>query len=533
MPTFTYKKKNKLTNLNRGEILVSVLVFAAIAVTILTGLVNWGATLLAEIRMVSAKEQAFQIAEAGIDYYRWHLAQYPTDYQDGTGKVGPYNHNFYDKNNNLIGGYSLAITPPPLGSTKVVITSTGTTTANKSVKRIVQAMLAEPSWAQFAVVSNDYMRFGAGTMVNGPVTSNKGIHFDGIANNVISSAVATYTDPDYASGLSCTNVSYGVHTCVPNLNLGYPNGDPSPTSNTTVPIRLDVFAGRQFPIPATDFVGLTLNLTTLLNLSTDNGQTPCGGNSYRCMNSSGVSGYYIQFKSHPGNGFSYDTYDLYKVNSLVSTNSSPISISSNCVYSGQTDWGTWSINSKTLVKSNIPIPSNGVIFIEDNLWVDGSINGSRMTIAAGFGANGLVPSITINNNLLYTNNDGSDTIGLIAQNNINVGLLSLDNLTIDAALMAENGRVGRYYYSSSCNVTDPNYPGSSSNQYYYNRSLLTLSGMIATNQRYGFAYIDSNGNTTGYITRNLSYDVNLFYSPPPNFPLASTQYQMASWKQIQ
>ena len=91
---------------NKGDILVSVLVFAAVAVTVLTGLVNWGATLLVGIRTTAAKEQAFQIAEAGIDYYRWHLAQYPTDYQDGTATSGPYYHNFYDKNNNLIGGYS-------------------------------------------------------------------------------------------------------------------------------------------------------------------------------------------------------------------------------------------------------------------------------------------------------------------------------------------------------------------------------------------------------------------------------------------
>ena len=78
------------TNFNKGDILVSVLVFAAIAVTILTGLTNWGASLLVGIRTTAAKEQAFQIAEAGINYYQWHLARYPTDYTDGTTTPGPY-----------------------------------------------------------------------------------------------------------------------------------------------------------------------------------------------------------------------------------------------------------------------------------------------------------------------------------------------------------------------------------------------------------------------------------------------------------
>jgi len=122
--------------------------------------------------------------------------------------------------------------------------------------------------------------------------------------------------------------------------------------------------------------------------------------------------------------------------------------------------------------------------------------------------------------LTYTNFNGQDVIGLISQGNINVGFQSLDTLTIDAALVAQNGRVGRYYYSSSCtSPADSNYPGSSANRYYYNRTTLNLLGMIATNQRYGFAYSDN----TGYINRNISYDGNLLYGPPPSFPLASSQ----------
>jgi hypothetical protein len=521
---------------NKGDILVSVLVFAAVAVTVLTGLVNWGAALLVGIRTTAAKEQAFQIAEAGIDYYRWHLAQYPTDYQDDTTTPGPYNHNFYDKNNNLIGGYSLAITAPPLGSTKVVITSTGTTTANKNVKRIVQAILAEPSWAQFAVVSNDYMRFGAGTMVNGPVTSNKGIHFDGIANNVISSAMATYTDPDYIYGLSCTNVSYGVHTCVS-------PADPSPpypaVTNTAV-----FAAGRQYPVPATDFNGLQVNLQTLYNSTLSNGV--CSHTSTAsCWLSSGAQGYHIVFQVNNG----VTTYNMYKVNTQQST---PSSCGTDATAQGQmntngqqntgTNWGTWSINglvgsnqtgaSESLVAgSPFSIPTNGIIFVADNLWVDGTISNARLTIASaniGTSNPNSYTNIIVNTNLKYTNTNGNDVLGLIAQGNVNVGMVSDDSFEIDGALMAENGRVGRFYYNSSCSITT----GSGHNQqttYYSERTSLTLLGMIATAIRYGFAYTDG----TGYDTRNITYDANLLYSPPPNFPLASTQYQMASWKQVQ
>ncbi len=53
--------------------------------------------------------------------------------------------------------------------------------------------------------------------------------------------------------------------------------------------------------------------------------------------------------------------------------------------------------------------------------------------------------------------------------------------------------------------------------------------MIVTNQRYGFAYT---GETdTGYQIRQLNYDGNLLYGPPPSFPLTSDQYTIISWEE--
>ena len=104
----------------------------------------------------------------------------------------------------------------------------------------------------------------------------------------------------------------------------------------------------------------------------------------------------------------------------------------------------------------------------------------------------------------------------IYQNNINVGLQSEDDLRIDAALIAQKGRVGRFFYSHDCSAT------------YYKRQTLTLYGMIATYLRYGFAFTDG----TGYQIRNLNYDANLLYAPPPSFPLTSDQYVTLSWEEI-
>ena len=175
----------------------------------------------------------------------------------------------------------------------------------------------------------------------------------------------------------------------------------------------------------------------------------------------------------PATVYGYDlalattSYTVYKVTALTAA-------PNNCTNAlTQTGWGMWSIQSETQYATGT-IPQNGNMFFEDNLWVRGTVNGVRVTIASGrFPDNASTySSITVNNSLNYTNFNGSDTIALIAQNNINVGYASDNNLTIDAALIAQNGWIGRYYYSSSC--------GSS-----YERNELSTLGIMGTQSPVG------------------------------------------------
>lgn len=468
-----------------GQTLVQVLVFSAIAVLLMTALISWAGTNVRLSKQSFYREEAFQIAEAGIEYYRWHLAHAPSDFQDGTGIAGPYYHDFLDKNGVKIGSFALDIVPPPIGSTIVTIRSTGSTTQYANVYRKIEAKLAIPSLAKFAVVANADIRFGVGTEVFGPIHSNGGIRFDGLAHNIVSSSRTTYDDPDH-SGAD----EYAVHTHV---------SPTDPLPNATLPARPDVFqAGRQLSVPAFDFSGLTSDLA---NIKT---QAQASG---RYFASSGGQGYRVVLKTN-------DTFDLYRVNSLYSA-------PSGCSNSqNQSGWGTWSIgtggSAQTLI-GNYSFPTNGLIFLEDHVWVEGQIETARLTIASGRFPDNVSTrtSVTFNSDILYTHYDGQDTIALIAQNNINAGLQSANVLRIDAALVAQNGRAGRYYYGSSC--------GSG-----YDRSSLTLYGMIASNLRYGFAYTDG----TGYDVRNIIYDANLLYGPPPSFPLTSDQYSVISWQEI-
>lgn len=474
--------------MKKGSAILQTLFLSFVSLIIIVGFSSWAGYNIKISRDSLEREQALQIAEAGIDYYRWHLAHAQKDYQDGTTSTGPYIHDFFDKSGKKIGSFSLTITPPPLGSSLVVVQSKGQLDYS-STTRTIRGKFLIPSLAKYAVVTNDNIRFGEGTEVFGEIHSNGGIRFDGLAHNIISSAKYKYDDPDHAGA-----EEYGVHTHI------YPT-DPLPTS--TLPTRTDIFEiGRKIETPRVDFAGLTTDLNAIKQKADAD---------KRYFSASGAMGYHAVLKTN-------DTFDLYKVTSV---SNSPSKHCNNTL--DQDGWGIWSISKEDWI-NNYSFPTSGVMFFEDNLWIDGQINTARLTIGVAKFYDSLppLPSIIINENLKYTNYDGRDVIGLIAQNNINIGWKSADILRVDAALVAQNGRVGRYYYSPANFFFSKCEP-------YEKRKEITLYGMIATYQRYGFAYTDG----TGYEQRNIIYDANLLYNPPPDFPLAGDKYDLVSWEEIE
>ena len=486
----------------KGFLLISVLVFSAISLLVVVAFVSWGQASSQLTRRVLHREQSLEIAEAGIEYTRWFLAHYQTDFQLGTGQPGPYTYDFKDKNGAVIGTYTITITPPPVGSTVVTVKSKGVVVTEPIADRTVRVKLAIPSLAKYSVLGNSDFRFGEGTVVYGPIHVNGGIRFDGLAHNKVTSAKTSYDDADHSGGNE-----FGVHTHVNSSGSGGSDSSfrPQEAPPSAVNTRSDVFkAGREFPVPAVDFSGIINDLAII--------KTEAQSDGYYFA-PSGSLGYQIILKTD-------DTFDLYRVTALVAP-------PSNCTnINNEAGWGTWSINTASgrVFIGNYTLPTNGLIFVEDDAWVEGKINTARITIAAARFPDSSTTrkNITINNDLTYTNYDGQDVIALMAQNNINVGLISEDDLQIDAALVAQAGRAGRYYYRPA---------GSSQNRCAptHVRSTLRLYGTIASNQRYGFAYSDG----TGYATRIITYDTNLLYSPPPKFPLASDKYQIILWEELE
>ncbi len=500
------RKKTK-----QGSALAYALVIMMAVSVILVSILTFISTQIKNAQYSVAREQAFQVAAQGIQFYKWYLAHetdgrtvaqvnvfWTTEHPYGVDS--DYIATVADPSGGDMGTYRIKVVPPSVGSTIVTVESTGEMSRFPGHTRTIKVRFRRPSWSEYTVIANDNMRFGQGTEVYGKVESNLGIRFDGTAHNIVSSSLASYSDPDHAGGSE-----FGVHTHV-NVPPATGTNDtfrPLEASPNTMQTRSDVFtAGRQLSVPSVDFNGI---VSVLGDMKT---QSQATGKYFAPITSS--PGRQITLKTN--NTFdtcAVNSYSVYEPKTFAGTNG----ISATSGYLKNSGIGTCLACSGQCLQ-NFPIPQNGVIFVEGNVWLSGQVNGRKVSIVAANLLGGSSSySVFIPHNLLYTNYDGSDIIGVIAQQDVEIPRDSDTTLRIDGALVAQTGRVGRSYYTVGA--------------YHDSKSSITVFGGIATNTRYGFAFVDG----TGYANRNLYYDNNLLYYPPPYFP-TGTQYQVDLWEEL-
>lgn len=419
------------------------------------------------LRSTVDKEEALQIAEAGINYYQWRLAHFPGDYTDGTGGAGPYIHDYKDYDTQVnVGKFSLSITPPATGSTIVKIQSTGWTDRNPNIKRTITARYGIPSLTRYAFLSNDVIWIGDTENVGGQLQSNNGVRFDGVGNAPIQSAKSTYTCPR-TQGSPCPALKNGVWGSASQAVQNF----------------------WQFPVPSVDFSTLTSDLASMKSAA----QT---GGIY--LPPSNKNGYSLIFNS---NG----TVSVYKITRIYS-NPTGYDVNGKARNEG-TDYRSRDIQFTRA------IPSNGTIFVEDNTWVEGTIKGRAMVAAAKLPYNpSTAPTIYIPQNIIYSSKDGSDVLGLLAQKDVVITYRAPTNLEIDAAMIAQNGSAQFFYYYGNI------------------KNSITVYGAIMTFGIWTWSWVNySNRIVSGYINTYNNYDGNLLYGPPPGFPLSTSGYQILSW----
>jgi len=458
-----------INNHSKGAIITLVLVFGSIFLLLLSGLL--GFILLQHRQSIQkvAWNEALNIAEAGINYARWHLAHAPSDFAF----AGTYP---YPNEANKIGEYQLDITPPSGCDSAVKIKSTGWTTKFPNTKRKVQVKYTKPSLAKYAFLTNSNVWFGEDEELKGPFHSNGGIRMDGEQNSLATSAKETYLCGS-EHGCSPPQTKPGI--------WGEGDGDEKGL--------------WEFPVSNVDFASITQDLAILKTAA----QT--AGGIY--LGASGFYGYHLKFLS---NG----TINVYKVKGLK-----------------QKVWGydgeNWvyesnDISTEQFYQNYALSAACAPIFVEDNLWVDGDVKGRATVVAARLpDIPGKNAKMIISGNINYV---GSNSVlGLIGQKDILIPLYSPNNLEIKAGLLAQKGHVFRYYY--------PNWWWEPYRTYAI-RSYIETYGSIITNTILTFTWVDAKGNVvSGYRETEMSYNPDLTYSPPPYFPV-SGEYEIVGWEEM-
>lgn len=438
-----------------------------------------------------ARHTALHMAEAGINYYRWHLAHAQNDFMDGTGSdpggggapYGPYTHTFDSPSNTMTGTYVLEITPPPAGSTIVKIRSTGWINSNPNIKRTIEVRYGIPSLAKYSFLTNSDTWFGPSDNLVGEMHSNGGVRMDGANDALLTSARQTYTCP---STQNCNTQATCEAPCTWNVS-----------TKCTCPGVWGEGAGSSlwtYPVTTVDFNSITADLDTLKTMAQNGGTYLSVGGSNK--------GYHITFKS---NGH----FDARLISAL-----------NNGIKQQNDTWSGW-VNTAESIKTegaavDYAIPANGIIFIEDgDAYVEGTVNGRVTLVAATLPAQvNKYRSIIINSNIQYAARDGSHILGLIAQKDVKVPKHAPTDLTIDGFLLAQYGRVFRNQYDPAAT-----------------RSKIEIYGGILTNQTWTWSWADGAGVIfDGYASSTSIYDPLATFSPPPSFP-TSGEYAAISWSE--
>jgi hypothetical protein len=356
--------------------------------------------------------------------------------------------------------------------------SRGIAYADRIFPRTIQARYMRPSVAEYSYIVNTDVWAGPDRQIRGKYHSNGGIRMDGSSNANVSSAENVW---------NCTG-SYG---CNPNQTNA-----PGVIGNGTNP---ELWS---YPVPTIDFALISTNFGDLKTRAQASGiyYGPASGP----IND---RGYHIIFNT---NG----TFTLYRVTSTdgyPSQSSQYGNTSEFSVITGQTLIGTF----------NVPA-SCSLMFFEDRVWIEGTVN-AKVTIVAATPTTSTTPDAYLNNNIYYESYDGTDGLTVIAERNVLIPLVVPDAMEIHGIFVAQSGHYGRDYYSvnSTPNSLDP----------YVSQTSLTTIGTVVSNGRTGTSWICGGIFCSGFQTRYDYYDQLVAFSPPPFTPVASTQYTFSLWRE--
>ena len=477
------------TGFSRGVTVFLVLGFMGVFAIILGTISSYVLTQGKYGRALYAREVALNVAESGLEYYRWFLSHNPTIMNNGSGLVSPYTYAVNDPEGGQMGSAQVtATTNMQCGAVQWVdLVSRGVADISPGFPRTLSARYMRPSIAEYSYVVNTNVWAGSNRTIRGPYHSNGGVRMDATHNSDVTSAVATW---NCDSGYGCNPTQSSAPGVVG-------NGSNPALWTYPVPTMADLFQ------PAA-------NTAYQLDMKAK-AQTQGGIYYGPASGSVNNRGYHLIFNSA-------GTVTIKRVSQTTGFNS----------YS--TQFGYQTANSGDQVKEfskidneislgTFPIPSScSLMFFEDRVWVEGTVNGKVTVVSATPSDSGTRPDVYLNGNILYNDYDGTDGLTVVAERNVLIPLIVPEVMEIHGVFVAQNGHYGRdYFWTGMSDYYDQ----------FVTRSQLTTVGTVVSNGRTGTSWTDG----TAFLTRLDYYDQQLAFSPPPFTPVASTDYQFNLWRE--
>jgi|LSQX01.1.fsa_nt_gb type II secretory pathway pseudopilin PulG len=439
--------------------------------------------------------KSLAVAEAGLNRYLWMVETGESSEINGFAIAGLDTDGdplrevvaLVDPDENLKGTYAIEVTPPSAENVNVSVKVTGISDEDVEPSRTVAANIRRPSFSEYVLLVDDYVHIGGpiDRVWKGRTHSNKGVEIDTAEINDL---------------ITCSQRWYGSRDGV--------FSDVVPKNNVSRELW------KYIGVPEIPFAKVTQDFVELNSLATVSGVTNL---PYVTPSpSSAAHGWYIKIVG--------SRYYIAKVKGERE----------EWNYSSGLKRGGY-LTYDTPMKGPYDFPVNGVIFVNDSVWVEGKDIDGRLTIAASgqFNNNGKTASISIVGDLTYAEYDGTVAMGLIAQYDVKIPMyapmekagtmgtrydtnVGNVDMRVDAAIIAQKGK--EYV----------NHEGS----YGPRRGHLTLFGSVSTLLTPYRVTVSSNNRDYGGFGRGTNeYDPFMLYSPPPHFPTVGS-YQIGEWREL-
>ncbi len=466
------------SKMNKGNIVTLVLVFGLVFMILFVSIMGFVLyQLRASVKRV-AWEESLHVAESGVDYYKWCL-------NNGVEGDCLREKSYYDVQGNLMGQFTLTVNTNTSCGDVVgrEIISSGSTDDFPETSRKVKVSYGRTSVAKFAYLLNDSVWAGEDREIKGFYHSNGGIRMDGENKSLVTS---------HRDEWVCTS-SFGCDSCPQDCRLDGSDCICPGVFTTTGNAHQDLF---EYPVPSFDFEGITVDLAQMKEKA----------------QSSGIYLPPVEDIDPEGEGY----YLVLKNNSAVEVRIIT-DLSYVWGYNNEEGWHKdYFIISDQYLYNTFSIDSScSLVFVEDNLWIEGEVEG-KVTVAS---ADLLDPnrdtSVVLPGDIEYYSQGEEDGFALMAEEDILISPSSPDNMELKGVYIAQKGHFGRNHYSG--NIKDK----------------LEIVGSVVSNGRVGTQWVSGSITVSGYRERENYIDTALIYDPPPFVPNVEVEFGIIRWEELE